>query len=120
MSDDIKRILKLLEEGKINSEQASDLIDAVKENSIPQSNTGAKDKNLKINVLKEGKKKVNFSVPLKFAKAILKATGKLPVKVHGVNEVDLNSLKNAIENGFEGKILNFSTDEGHNVEMLIE
>lgn len=31
MNDEIKRILKLLEEGKINSDQASELIDAIKE-----------------------------------------------------------------------------------------
>jgi len=124
MSDDIKRILRLLEEGKINSEQASELIDAVKEEkSLTQTGlqrTDANEKNLKINVLKEGKNKVNLSIPLRFARAIKRATGKLPVKVHGIKEMDLNNLKTAIETGSDGKILEFKTDEGHYVEMIIE
>lgn len=123
MSDDIKRVLKLLEEGKINSDQASELIDAVKEEkSITQTGiqrTDIKDKNLKINVLKEGKNKVNLSIPLRFAKAIMKATGKLPVKVHGIKDIDLKVLKTAIETGSDGRILDFKTDEGHQVEMII-
>lgn len=123
MSDDIKRVLKLLEEGKINSDQASELIDAVKEEkSITQTGiqrTEIKDKNLKINVLKEGKNKVNLSIPLRFAKAIMKATGKLPVKVHGIKDIDLKVLKAAIETGSDGRILDFKTDEGHQVEMII-
>lgn len=123
MSDDIKRVLKLLEEGKINSDQASELIDAVKEEkSITQTGiqrTEIKDKNLKINVLKEGKNKVNLSIPLRFAKAIMKATGKLPVKVHGIKDIDLKVLKTAIETGSDGRILDFKTDEGHQVEMII-
>ncbi|HWA07024.1 MAG TPA: hypothetical protein VG961_10795 [Ignavibacteria bacterium] len=120
MNDEIKRILRLLEEGKINSQQASDLIDAVKEEKNTSVQSAASDKNLKINILRDGKKKANFSIPLKFAKAIIKATGKLPVKVHGIKEVDLNILKNAIETGSPGKVLDFNTDEGHNVEMVIE
>ncbi len=123
MSDDIKRILKLLEEGKINSDQASELIGAVKEEKIVTQSgmqrTDIKDKNLKINVLKEGKNKVNLSIPLRFARAIMRATGKLPVKVHGIKEMDLNNLKDAIETGSEGRILEYKTDEGHYVEMII-
>jgi hypothetical protein len=120
MNEEIKRILKLLEEGKINSDQASELIDAIKDESGVPVNSGIKDKHLKINVLRDGKKKINLAFPLRFAKAILKATGKLPIKVNGVKEMDLNILKEAIENGSDGKILNFSTDEGHYVEMMIE
>jgi hypothetical protein len=123
MSDEIKRILKLFEEGKINSDQASELIDAVKEEkSVPQTgvlHSDKKDKNLKINVLKEGKNKVNLSIPLRFARSIMRATGKLPVKVHGIKEMDLNNLKAAIETGSEGRILEYKTDEGHYVEMII-
>lgn len=118
MNDEIKRILKMLEEGKITSDQASELIDAIKEDKAV-TNTEQKDKNLKINVLKEGKNKVNLSIPLRFARAIMRATGKLPVKVHGVKEIDLNILKNAIETGSDGKILDFTTDEGNHVEMII-
>ena len=120
MNEEIKRILKLLEEGKINSDQASELIDAIKDESTVPVNTNIKDKHLKINVLRDGKKKVNLTFPLRFAKAILKATGKRPVKVNGVKEIDLNALKEAIENGSDSKILTFNTDEGHFVEMMIE
>ncbi len=49
----------------------------------------------------------------------MRATGKLPVKVHGIKEMDLNNLKDAIETGSEGRILEYKTDEGHYVEMII-
>lgn len=62
---------------------------------------------------------MNLSIPLRFARAIMRATGKLPVKVHGIKEMDLNNLKAAIETGSEGRILEFKTDEGHYVEMII-
>ncbi len=120
MNEEIKRILKLLEEGKINSDQASQLIDAIKAESSLPVNSNIKDMHLKIIALKEGKKKLNLTIPLRFAKAILKATGKLPVNVNGVKDIDLNILKEAIENGSDGKILNFNTDEGYYVEIIIE
>jgi hypothetical protein len=120
MNEEIKRILKLLEEGKINSDQASELIDAIKDESTVPVNTNIKDKHLKINVLRDGKKKVNLTFPLRFAKAILKATGKLPIKVNGVKEVDFDQLKDSIEKGENGRILDVNTSDGGKVEMIIE
>jgi hypothetical protein len=120
MNEEIKRILKLLEEGKVNSGQAADLIEAIKENGRAGETEKPGDKSLKINVFRNGRNKLNFTVPLRFARAILRATGKLPVKIEGIKEVDLNMLKDAIEKEAPGKILSVNSHEGHNVEMIIE
>ncbi len=120
MNEEIKRILKLLEDGKINSEQAENLIEAIKENSAPAENQTTADRSLKINIHRDGKNKLNLTVPIRFARAILRATGKLPVKIEGIKDVDLKLLKEAIEKEAPGKILTVNSQEGNTVEMIIE
>lgn len=121
MNEEIKRILKLLEDGKINSAQAESLIEAIKDSGDavvePEKTAG---RFLKINVNHDGKNKLKFTVPIRFARAILRATGKLPVRVEGIKEVDLKLLKEAIEKEAPGKILSINSQQGNTVEMIIE
>jgi hypothetical protein len=120
MNEEIRRILKLLEDGKINSSQAENLIEAIKDTGSHEEIEKTAGRFLRINVNRDGKNKLKFTVPIRFARAILRATGKLPVKVEGIKEVDLNMLKEAIEKEAPGKVLSINSDEGNTVEMIIE
>lgn len=120
MNEEIKRILKLVEEGKINSDQATELIGALKDKETEPVDTRSENKNLRVNVISHEGKKVNIKLPLKFVKSIMKATGKLPMKIQGSEEIDLQLLTNAIENEVSGKIVEVNTNSGDYIEVVIE
>ena len=104
MSQERLRILQMLEEGKISTEEASRLLGAVgATNEGKEIATGKKAKWLKIKVW-EGdmeKPKVNIGVPLAVARVALKLGGKfsavLPQEARNAMEqkgIDVDELKN--------------------------
>ena len=63
------RILKMLEEGKINAQQAEELLDSI-EKKIGNENKPSKviGKKLRVKVVSEDGEKVNICIPLSLAK----------------------------------------------------
>ena len=124
MDDSIKRILKMVEEGKISSEKAAELIDVLKSGE-PEQETSSPGvgKKLVIKVKKKDGEDLNINFPLKFVKASVKAFGKLPVDIKGqVNDhkVDMEAIANAIESEVEGTIMDLQTGKGEDVKITIE
>ncbi|MFI5145311.1 MAG: hypothetical protein ACHQJ4_06905, partial [Ignavibacteria bacterium] len=125
MNENITRILKMLEESKIDSEKAAELINALKEKENSESvSSQNKEKMLKVNVLTAQGKNVNINLPLKFVKSSLKAFGKIPLNINLNGDLDRNiniqDITNAIESEIEGKILDVKTDSGETIEVIIE
>ncbi len=121
MNEEIKRILKMVEEGKLTSNQASELIEALKEKeSEPELSKSIGSRHLKVNIKSHNGKNVNLKLPLKFIKGIIKATGKLPVHINGDHELDMKVISEAIENEITGKIVELNSDEGDYIEVIIE
>jgi len=122
MNEEIKRILKLVEEGKLTSDQASDLISAIKDkdSNAEEQPKGSVNRQLKVIVKSHDGKNVNIKLPMKFVKGIIKATGKLPVHINGDQEIDMNAISEAIENDICGKIAELNSDNGDFVEVIIE
>jgi hypothetical protein len=122
MKDEVKRILKMVEEGKIDSEKATELIEALKSTSvqpIPVSNN--LDKMLKVRVLSSDKDTVNVNVPIRFLKAVGSAVNN--IKIPGVSEqegIDIKMIMDAIDSGLEGKIVDVKSADGDIVEVYIE
>jgi hypothetical protein len=125
MNENIAKILKMIEEGKIDASKGAELIDAItsKEKSELTETKPHGVKMLKIKVITadEGEK-VNVKFPVKFIKASLKAFGKMPINIDGDNnnEINMQAISDAIENGIEGKIMEVTTKKGDNVEIVIE
>ena len=108
MSEDRLRILKMLEEGKITTEEASKLLAAIGESTEQETIVnapveGKKGKWLKVRVWENGstKPKVNVRVPLSVAKIALKLGGKfssmIPAEAreHMIEKgVDIDELQN--------------------------
>ena len=125
MSDNIKKILQMVEEGKLDSAKAAELIEELnkKDNSsvqqIPQL-----EKSLKIMINKSNGEDVNINFPLKFIKSSIKAFGKLPVaisgSVNGDESIDTKAILDAIENDIEGTIMELNTGKGENINTVIE
>ena len=123
MDESIKRILKMVEEGKLSSEKAAEMIDVLKSGESTEETTPKAGKKLVIRVKKKDGEDVNINFPLKFIKASVKAFGKLPVDIKGhVNDdkVDMEAFAAAIESEAEGTIMDLQTGKGEDVRITIE
>ncbi|WP_026882729.1 SHOCT-like domain-containing protein [Clostridium akagii] len=123
MKEEIKRILKMVEDGKIDLDKASELIEAINNSSdVPQlSALGNLDKMLKVKVLSATKDIVNVNVPVKFLKAIGNAVNN--IKIPGISDaegIDIKMIMEAIDSGLEGKIVDVKSSNGDIVEVSIE
>lgn len=125
MNENITKILKMVQEGKLDADKAAELIEAIntKEKDESTETKPKTEKMLKIKVITaDDSEKVNVKFPIKFIKASLKAFGKIPINIDGDNEnkIDMQAISDAIENEIEGKIVECCTKKGDNVEIVIE
>lgn len=138
MNEEISRILKMLEEGKIDSEKAMLLIEALKGGSkelitldketsdnSSRNNININSKMLRIKVRSKDSDIVNINLPLKFVSGMIKTFGKIPnVYVNGMENVDMDSMTkailDAIEGGMDGKIVDIKSGDGDIIEIVIE
>ena len=139
MNEEVLRITKLLEEGKINAEQAASLISALQQKTTvdPNATRTAQQttekramleedmassqipgqKMLQVRVLSVDGDKVKVNLPLNFVKGILKATGKMPMlkeeHMEGVDMAQLmESINLAIDQDLNGRIVDVESANG--------
>lgn len=127
MNEEISKILKMVEEGKITADKAQELIEAIGDKKTSTSVQLAQDddiinKTLKIRVNSHEGDVVNVNLPIKFIKTVLKTFGKIPIStdVKGMENIDLNLIAEAIDNGISGKIVDVNSADGDIVEVTIE
>lgn len=124
MKEEVKKVLKMVEEGKIDSDKASELIEALKQKEVPAlsgqviPSADYSNRMLKINVISHDGDNVNVKLPVKVIKAVGGAVNKIPgVDVEGV---DIKAIIDAIDSGLEGKIVDVHSAQGDIVEIVIE
>ncbi len=129
MNEEISKILKMVEEGKITSDKAQELIEALNyKNTSPEvygnvsNDADIINKMLKIRVNSHDGDNVSVNLPIKFIKTLLKTVGKIPIpdNVKGMENLDLNVIAEAIDNGLSGKIVDVKSANGDVVEVSIE
>ena len=129
MNEEISKILKMVEEGKITSDKAQELIEALndKNTSLDVCGNVSNDadiinKMLKIKVISHDGDNVNVNLPVKFVKTMLKTIGKIPIPENAkcMENLDLNVIAEAIDNGLSGKIVDVKSANGDVVEVSIE
>ena len=123
MNENISKILKMVQEGKLDAEKAAELIEAINTKEESKEIKPRTEKMLKIKVITaDDGEKVNVKFPIKFIKASLKAFGKMPINIEGneENKIDVQAIADAIENDIDGKIVECCTRKGDNVEIVIE
>lgn len=123
MQEEIKKILKMVEEGKIDSDKATELIEAInlKPDSQQQTKLVNSDKMLRVKVISRTEDNVNVNIPINFLKAIGTAVNN--IKIPGVSEqegIDIKMIMEAIDSGLEGKIVDVKSANGDIVEVAIE
>lgn len=127
MNEEVMRILKMVEEGKIPADKAKELMEAFNQSNVPEVVTGTTnydDKFLRVKVLSAEGDKVNVQLPVKVIKVILKATGKLPVdaiKMEGINVEELaDTIIGCLDSEVMGEIVSVDTVAGDMVRVVIE
>lgn len=123
MKEEVKRILKMVEDGKIDLDKATELIEAINKPVDMQqlSVSENKDKMLKVRVISATNDTVNVNVPVKILKAVGNAVN--TIKIPGISDqegIDIKMIMEAIDSGLEGKIVDVKSSNGDIVEVIIE
>ncbi|MCI9061739.1 MULTISPECIES: SHOCT-like domain-containing protein [Romboutsia] len=130
--EDKKRILKMIEEGKITAEEAIKLLDVLdsteKCDGIVKSevvedddffdlkNDGKGGKILFVRVKSDDGSKVKINIPLEFIK-IMGGIGSMYSNELEKYNIDIEKLMNAIDNGFVGRLVDV---ESGNDKVVVE
>lgn len=131
MKEDISKILAMVQEGKLDSEKAAELIHVLKEKeeaAIPLAKqTDYLDKMLKIRVLSEEGDNVNVNLPLRLVKVALKTglsiASAIPESakyIKDINTIDVDLILEAIEKELAGQIVDITSAKGDKVSVVIE
>ena len=129
MKDEISRVLTLVEEGKLDKEKASELINILQGKDQPELVTIKKEvpygnKMLKIRVTSEDGDNVNVNLPINLVKAVLKVgtniAEKIPEAEKYVKDINIDLLIEAIENELDGQIVDITSANGDKVFVVIE
>lgn len=139
MKEEIARVLKMVEEGKMTSEQAVQLIEALKISTVEEEDTpnikvetssfdresfmrndlkaSPGEKFLQVRILSGENDKVKINLPLNFVKGVLKVTGKLPmIQVEQMEGVDvpaiMETIMAAIDSDLSGRLVDVETSKG--------
>jgi len=128
MKEEIKKVLEMLKEGKINDDEAAELLTALRETKEKEEITPLSTKKkrfLKIRVTKGEKPKVNVTIPFSLVNWGLNLASKLgkdSVNIEGKEiPIDMDELNKAMNDPeFTGKIVDVVEEEkGEHVEIEI-
>jgi hypothetical protein len=129
MKEEITRVLTMVQEGKIDADKGSELIQVLKE----KEETGNKplgkptkylDKTLKIRVVSAENDNVTVNLPIKLVKVVLMAghsiAASIPQSEKYVKDVDISLIMEAIENELDGQIVDIKSANGDTVSVIID
>lgn len=131
MKSEIEKVLMMVQEGKIDAEKASELIDVLKQKqergSLSTKAPNYSDKTLKIRVLSAQNDNVSVNLPIKLVKVVLLAghsiASSIPQSekfVKDIKKEDIDLILKAIENEIDGQIVEVKTANGDAVSVSIE
>ncbi len=131
MNEEIMRVLKMIEEGKISADKAKEIIDALKQGEtvnapavVEEKASNYEERFFKIKVLSSEGDKVNIQFPVKVIKGIIKVSGKIPMGSLGIEDIDMQELLDTVaaclDNESMGQIVDISSKNGDIVKIVIE
>lgn len=116
MKEEIKKILKMVEEGKLKAEEAEKLLDALLE---PGKKVSSR-KFLKIKIEDVGGDKVNVVLPLGLVKLATRFIPKDKKELLEEKDIDLDEILSAIKEETQGEIVNIQDADGSVVKIWVE
>ncbi len=120
MSEERKRILQMLADGKISADEADELLATLGSEKESKSIARKEAKFLRIKVTEFGQEKVNVNIPLSLAKLAMKFIPNDAKMKMEEKEIDLDEIIREIQYGAPaGKIVEVEDGEDR-VEVFIE
>lgn len=114
MREERFRILKLVEEGKVKAEEAEELLKKIDENSEREKRF------LRVNIVENGKTKVNITFPLSLLRWGLKLAREYGEKYGNKIELSPEEIEAIINDpDFKGKIVDINVED-ENTQVLVE
>lgn len=130
MKEEIAKVLTMVQDGKLNAEEGSELIQALKEKNPTTAANKASDymdRMLKVRVTSEAGDKVNVNLPLRLIKVALKSginiASAIPESakyVKDINTLDVDLILKAIDEELSGPIVEVESQNGDKVSVVIE
>ncbi|CEK35095.1 Uncharacterised protein [[Clostridium] sordellii] len=133
--EDKKRVLKMIEEGKISAEEGLKLLEALESNPgdkvkvnkqpivdenefLKIDKNSSKEKMIYIRVISSDGERVKVNIPIGFFKVLGSNSLMGSANLDKYN-IDVNSIIDAVENGFEGRLVEVNSDDGDRVIIEI-
>ena len=125
MADALERVLQLVAEGRLTADEAAPLIDALESKAggaterasgaVPgqPDSSDAPASAVRIEVSEGGRKVINLRVPLALGRSAING-------VPGLSEATSERIKEAIQAGIKGPILDVDDEDGSGVRVVIE
>lgn len=116
MKEEIKRILKMVEEGKLKSEEGARLIEAI----FDTDKKAGSGKFLKIKIENNEGDKLNISIPIALIKMATKFIPKDKKDYLKEKDIDIDEILSSIKEVAEGEVINIKDKDGSYVKIWIE
>jgi hypothetical protein len=127
MKEEIAKVMTMVQEGKIDVEKATELVQVMRGEDIRNQSEKSSDyfrKMLKVQVVSTERDNIYVNVPINLVKAVLKAgvgiASKVPQAEMYVKDIDIDLLLQAIDNEIDGKIVDVTYANGDKVSVVIE
>lgn len=128
MNEDVKKILKMVEEGTITADEAAKLIGAMEgdidREIYSEGYSGKKNRFIRIKVIEKGESKVNVNIPLSLVNIATRVGTKfIPYddipNGEDLKDIDWDEIVEAIKEGASGKLVDIQ-DGDDIVEVYVE
>jgi len=117
-SQDRRRVLEMVREGKLSPEEAEQLLDALE---TPREGSGGRARLIRVLVRGPAGERANLAVPAALADLILRVLPRGVQLRTGGDPLDLVRLVAAIRNGdAAGKLVDVTAPDGTHVEITVE
>ena len=126
-SEERMKILKMIEDGKLSSEEGTKLLAALSEKRVPGPprppgppgmTGGPRWLRIRVTDVRTGRSKASVQIPLALVDAGMKIGAHFAPEVEGV---DMSNVMDAVRTGMTGKIIDVTDDEdGEHVEIYVE
>ncbi len=116
------QILEMVEEGKINTTEAMELLDALERNQEIKPKKEVKWLKVRVRTM-DDKPKANVNIPISLVDVGLKLAKKFDPKLKesGLDQIDIKEILEAVKNGAEGKIVDVEDEENQTkVKVYVE
>ncbi|GGE57760.1 SHOCT-like domain-containing protein [Priestia taiwanensis] len=128
MKEEITRVLTMVQEGKIDADKGSELIQVLQAkeetNKLSEKTATYLNKTLKLRVVSSQDDNVTVNLPIKLVKTLLVAghsiAASLPQSEKYVKDLDIALIMEAIENELDGQIVDIKSADGDTVSIIIE